>query len=43
MSKRKQIDQEHWSEYLGEVAREKRGWPVGGGESLVATKCSPNR
>jgi len=29
MSKRKQIDQEHWSEYLGEVAREKRGWLVG--------------
>ena len=28
MSKRKQIGQAHWSDYLGEVAREKRGWLV---------------
>ena len=28
MGKRNQIDQEHWSEYLGEIARTKRGWLV---------------
>ncbi len=28
MSKRKQIDQEHWSDCLGEVASKKRGWLV---------------
>jgi hypothetical protein len=28
MSKRKKIDKAYWSDYLGEVAREKRGWLV---------------
>jgi len=28
MNERRQIDQANWSDYLGEVARERRGWLV---------------